>query len=346
MRVLVWFLVVLVLLLGAAGYGWITIHTPFKGYSGAEKIVGIDRGDSARRISYRMAENGVVRSAPLFYIYLRSAGKAGRMKAGDYQFTHPVTMAQVADKLYRGDVYLLRVTVPEGLIHEEIKPLFLHEGLGREEDFDQAFRDVRLIQDWDEKAQNLEGYLFPDTYLFPRQTTAAQVLEQMVKNFRKRMDSSRMERARQLNMSVRQVVTLASLIEKETALESERFLVSSVYHNRMKQGMVLACDPTVIYAARLLNRWDGVINQSDLAIESPYNTYKYAGLPPGPIANPGVKSLDAALHPADTRYLYFVARDDHSHIFNEDFASHQKAVADYRKMKPGLRDGGIEGRRN
>jgi UPF0755 protein len=323
----------LVLAVFASVVATYAVRKAYKGYSESEKIVDIERGDSARLIAYRMRDSGVVSSATLFYVYLRLTRKAGAIKAGEYQFTGPMTMAQVAQKLYRGEVYRHKVTIPEGLIFQDIKAIFLKEGFGPDEDFDRVFKAVESIRDLDPQADNLEGYLFPETYLLTRRATPHSILVEMVRNFRKRFDVSRQQRARQIGMTVRKTVTLASLIEKETARDDERFLVSSVYHNRLKEGMLLACDPTVIYAIRLARPWDGVIHQSDLQMDSHYNTYKYTGLPPGPIANPGIKSLDAALHPADTRYLYFVSRNDGSHVFNENLEAHNRAVEQYRRAK-------------
>ncbi|HEY3128879.1 MAG TPA: endolytic transglycosylase MltG [Acidobacteriota bacterium] len=313
--------------------GLFVLRKPYRGFAEAEKIVDIDRGDSARLIAYRMKENGIVPSATLFYTYLRLTGKAGAIKAGEYQFTEPMTMAQVAKKLIRGDVYRHKVTIPEGLIFQDIKPIFLREGFGPEEDFDGAFNNVEPIVDLDRQAKNVEGYLFPETYLLSRRATPQSILLEMVRGFRRRFDSGRIRRSREMGMTVRQAVTLASLIEKETALDNERYLVSSVYHNRLKEGMLLACDPTVIYAIRLIRPWDGVIHQSDLQLDSPYNTYRQPGLPPGPIANPGLKAIDAALHPADTGYLYFVSRNDGSHAFSENLEAHNRAVEQYRRAK-------------
>ncbi len=313
--------------------GLFVLRKSYKGYAEAERIIDIERGDSARSIAYRMKDNGIVSSATLFYAYLRMTGQANAIKAGEYQFTEPMTMAQVAQKLYRGEVFRHKVTIPEGLIFLDIKPIFLREGFGPDDEFDRAFNSVESISDLDPQAQNLEGYLFPETYMLTRRATPQSILLEMVRGFRKRFDAVRMRLPKEMGMTVRRVVTLASLIEKETALDNERYLVSSVYHNRLKQGMLLECDPTVIYAVRLVKQWNGVIHQSDLQIDSPYNTYKYSGLPPGPIASPGAKSIDAALHPADTRYLYFVSRNDGSHVFSENLEEHNRAVEQYRRVK-------------
>ncbi|MBI4456569.1 MAG: endolytic transglycosylase MltG [Acidobacteria bacterium] len=308
------------------------LKKPYKGYPGPDKFVDINRGDSTRMIAYRLQGHGVISSAPLFYLYLLTQ-KSRVIKAGEYRFAKLTSMVEVAEKLYRGEIFFHKVTIPEGLVFQDAKQIFLQQGFGPEEEFDQAFGDVQTIRDLDSHAQDLEGYLFPETYLLGRGTSPQSILDQMVKNFRQRFDASHLRRASEMGMTVRQVVTLASLIEKETAADQERFLVSSVYHNRLKRGMLLECDPTVIYAARLVQRWDGVINRSDLGLDSPYNTYKYPGLPPGPIANPGMRALDAALHPAQSRYIYFVSENDDHHVFSESLGTHVRAVARYQREK-------------
>jgi UPF0755 protein len=183
------------------------------------------------------------------------------------------------------------------------------------------------MRDWDPDARDLEGYLFPDTYAVPRQASAERLVAAMVDRFRTTFDEGLRARAAVLKMSLRDVVALASLVEKETARADERALVSAVYHNRLRRGMPMQCDPTVIYALMLAGRWNGNIRRADLQIDSPYNTYRYPGLPPGPIAAPGRASLEAALAPADVPYLYFVSRNDGSHVFAETLAEHNRNVA-------------------
>ncbi len=205
------------------------------------------------------------------------------------------------------------VAVPEGLTGEEIAALLRPGDAEGAAAFRRAFGATDLIADWDPRAKDLEGYLFPNTYHLPRKASEAEIVEAMVAEFREVFDEGRRRRAAELGLSVRDVVTLASLIEEETALPEERPLVSAVFHNRLKIGMKLDCDPTVAYALKRAGRYTGRLLLRDLKFESPYNTYLHAGLPPGPISNPGQASLDAALHPAPENYLYFVARGDGGH---------------------------------
>jgi len=199
--------------------------------------------------------------------------------------------------------------------------------LGPKDEFVEAAGNAALIGRLDPDAEDLEGYLFPDTYPFPRRTTAADVVRAMVAGFERAFDAELRAAAASRGMTVREVVTLASLIEKETAAADERTLVSAVYHNRLRIGMPLQCDPTVIYALMLSGRWNGNIRRQDLQIDSPYNTYRYAGLPPGPIAGPGRAALVAALDPVDVKYLYFVSRNDGTHVFATTLAEHNRNVA-------------------
>lgn len=199
--------------------------------------------------------------------------------------------------------------------------------------FREAFLRTDLISDWDPEARDLEGYLFPDTYRVPRKATAADLVAVMVGQFRKVFDDGLHTRAAKLGLSVRDIVTLASLIEEETSLDTERALVSAVFHNRMRIGMKLDCDPTIIYALKLEGRYMGRLLLRDLKLSSPYNTYLHAGLPPGPISNPGEPSLQAALHPARDKFLYFVSRNDGSHRFSRTLGEHLEAVREYRELK-------------
>jgi UPF0755 protein len=203
--------------------------------------------------------------------------------------------------------------------------------LGRASDFVAAARNGALIQAIDPRARDLEGYLFPDTYSLPRATTAAQLVERMVAAFQKVLTLDLREQAAARGLSVRELVTLASLVEKETARPEERALVSAVYHNRLKIKMALYCDPTVIYALERAGRFTGDLTREDLQFDSPYNTYRYAGLPPGPIAAPGRASLEAAANPADASYLYFVSRNDGSHVFANTLDEHNRNVYEFQK---------------
>jgi UPF0755 protein len=232
--------------------------------------------------------------------------------------------------LARGDVYTQRLTFPEGLNVEEMAKVYESHGFGRAADFLAAARNVNRIRELDPKASDLEGYLFPETYALPRQTAAARLVDLMVDRFLAIYDEQMRARAAAQGMTMRQVVTLASLVEKETGRAEERPIVAAVYRNRMKIGMPMQADPTVVYALIKVHRYDGNIRKDDLSLNSPYNTYKFAGLPPGPIASPGKASLEAALMPADVPYLYFVSRNDGSHVFARTLAEHDTNVKKFQ----------------
>jgi UPF0755 protein len=244
-----------------------------------------------------------------------------------------MTPSEVADRIARGDVYVRALTFREGLTIREMASTFETAGFGSSAAFIAASKNASLIRDLDPGARDLEGYLFPDTYTLPRRTTAAQLVERMVGRFQKVFTPELRSLAVEGGLSVRELVTLASLVEKETAKPEERPIVAGVYTNRLRTGMGLQCDPTVIYALVLAGRYDGNIRKGDLQIDSPYNTYRYAGLPPGPIAAPGEASLHAAAKPADVPYLYFVSRNDGSHVFSATLEEHNRNVNEFQRQR-------------
>ncbi|MFP5380269.1 MAG: endolytic transglycosylase MltG, partial [Vicinamibacteria bacterium] len=233
-------------------------------------------------------------------------------------------------KIARGDVYTRPITFREGLTMADMARHYEASGFGTAEDFLAAARDPSLVADLDPAARDLEGYLFPNTYTLPRSATAPDLVRRMVALFRDAFDEDLRAAATAQGFTVREVVTLASLIEKETGLDAERRLVAAVYRNRLRIGMGMQADPTVIYALMLAGTWDGNLTRADLQFDSPYNTYRYRGLPPGPIANPGAASLGAALDPEDVDYLYFVSRNDGSHVFSRTLAEHNRAVREWQ----------------
>ncbi|HTU46127.1 MAG TPA: endolytic transglycosylase MltG [Bryobacteraceae bacterium] len=308
-----------------AGYWYLG---PYRGYA-TETFVEIDRGMSSREIARELAAHGVVRSRWAF-LAVRMLHPRATLQAGEYRFGADQTPWQVFETIRRGEVFYEDFTVPEGSNMFDIAALL--EGLDsvRPKDFLQAAANPELIRDLDSQAPDLEGYLFPSTYRVTHQTTGRQLCRTMTNEFRKQWIALGGERSAR---SVHDVVTLASLVEKESAIPVERPLIAAVFANRLRLGMPLQCDPTTVYAALLENRYRGVIHKSDLASANPYNTYAHPGLPPGPISNPGTASLAAALHPATTDYLYFVAKPDGSgsHHFSATLTEHEKAVLDYRK---------------
>ncbi len=273
---------------------------------------------------------GVLRDEYVPLIYMKLLRNRDSLKAGVYEFDRPMSPVAVLDKLIGGDVILKSVTVREGLDRFAIARLFATEGLGKEKEWKVLTADPELIRDIAPEAQSLEGYLFPDTYKFSPGTPARVIVPDMVQNFRKNFSGEMAYITTGLN--VHQTVTLASIVETEARLPQERALVASVYLNRYRKRMLLGADPTVIYALKLAGRWNGNIRKVDLQIDSPYNTYRYAGLPPGPVANPGLASLRAAAAPAATNFLYFVARNDGSHAFSTNINEHNRNVEVYQKQ--------------
>lgn len=308
-----------------AGYWYLG---PYRGF-GAESFVEIQRGMSSRQIANELAAHGVVRSRWAFLV-VRMLHPRATLQAGEYRFGSDQTPWQVFEKIRRGETFYEDFTVPEGSNMFDIASLL--EGLNsvRPKDFLLEAAKPELIRDLDPQAPDLEGYLFPSTYRVTHQTTARQLCRTMTSEFRKQWIALGGQRA---TRSTHDTVTLASMVEKESALPMERPLIAAVFANRLRLGMPLQCDPTTVYAALLENRYRGVIYRSDLASANPYNTYSHSGLPPGPIANPGSGSLAAALHPAATDYLYFVAKPDGSgsHQFSATLTEHEKAVLDYRR---------------
>ncbi len=292
-----------------------------------ETFVDISPGMSSTQIAAQLKQQGIIRSE---YVFLAlHVVKGGTLKAGEYRFDHPAPMSQVWNRIRRGDVYTMALTIPEGSNLFDIAARVEAAELGSKEAFIAAARqDTGLISDLDPAAPSLEGYLFPDTYRFARHTDPQDIMAAMVKRFRQAAQGIG------LTTGYHQTVTLASLVEKETPIDAERPLVASVFENRLAKNMPLMTDPTVIYAALLDGRYRGTIYQSDLQASSAWNTYKRAGLPPGPICNPGLKSLEAAMHPAQTDYLYFVAAGADpagQSRFSATLEQHAKDVEAYRR---------------
>ena len=327
-------LLLAVLLIVPAFTTWLVreLSTPVWKESAAV-LFDVEKGRSARGVVEGLRQRGLVRSALPLRLACRLFYPEERFKAGEYQFSPPLKPKDVLFQVFKARIHLQPVTIPEGLAGRDIGELVRPGDEEGQAAFRRALLDVGLIADWDRRARDLEGYLFPDTYLLPRKATEAELVAAMVTEFREVFDEGRRLRAEELGMSVRDDVTLASLIEEETALPEERPLVSAVFHNRLRIGMKLDCDPTVIYALKLENKYAGRLLLRDLKFPSPYNTYVHPGLPPGPISNPGKPAIDAALNPAPERYLYFVLQSDGSHRFSRTLGEHLDAVRNYRGLK-------------
>ena len=311
------------LLFAGAGLAWLLL-TPYG--PEAETFVELAPGSSTLRMGEKLEAAGIVRSRYAFD--LLRWWKRGTLRAGEYRFDHPVTVGEVYARIARGDVFTRTVAIPEGASIFEIAARLEQAGIGTKQDFlEAAGKQKALVADLDPGAKSLEGYLFPDTYHFARKATPAQICAAMVRRFR--------AVAGQMGLkgNVHRLVTMASLIERETAVDAERPLVASVFANRLEKKMPLMTDPSVIYGLELEGRWRGAIYASDLKLDTPYNTYLHAGLPPGPVANPGAHSLRAAMAPAQTNYLYFVAAganpQGHS-VFAATLEEHNHNVAGYR----------------
>ena len=314
----------------AAYVGVSRIREPFMAYAPPEAFVDIPPGSGPATIGQRLVDAGVVRDPLTFRIAVWMSGQARDLKAGEYQFDRPMSAMDVVDKLARGDVYRRAITFREGLTIAEMAAVYEEAGLGRAADFLAAARDPAPIRALDADATDLEGYLFPETYQLRRDTPAAALVAQMVALFDKTFTPALREGARARGLTIREAVTVASLVEKETAVPAERPLVAAVYLNRHRIGMPMQADPTVIFALLRAGRYTGNLRREDLQFDSPYNTYRYPGLPPGPIAAPGRASLEATVAPADVDYLYFVSRNDGSHVFARTLSEHNRNVQEWQ----------------
>jgi peptidoglycan lytic transglycosylase G len=330
-RIVIWLFILVVALLGAISARIaLSELRPYKGYAESEQFVEIPQGSGPASIGKRLVDAGIIRDTLGFRFEITRTHTGRRLQAGEYRFDRPMTVQEVVAKIARGDVYLVPITFREGLTIQEMAALFEAKGLGPAAEFSKAASDAQLIQNVDPAGRDLEGYLFPDTYATMRHTTAAELVPRMVAGFEKAFTPEIRAAASARGLSVRALVTLASIVEKETGKPEERPLVAAVYSNRLRVGMPLQCDPTVIYALQRADRYNGNLTHENMQIDSPYNTYRYPGLPPGPIANPGRASLEAAAHPADVPYLYFVARGDGSHVFAASLEEHNRNVYEYQ----------------
>jgi UPF0755 protein len=319
-----------ILAVAAGWFFWRALQTTYKGYPEPKKRVEVRRGQHTQTIIRQLQRAGIVRDEWIPLVYMKLLRRNDSLKAGVYEFDRAMTPVDVLDKIMRGDVILKAITVREGLDRFAVAKLFIAEGLGSEDDWKKATGEAEQIRDIAPEAESLEGYLFPDTYKFDPGTPASTIVKAMVTNFRRNWGDELSTITTGLN--VHQTVTLASIVETEAQLPQERPVVASVYFNRINRRMLLGADPTVIYAMKLAGRWDGNIRKADLQLDSPYNTYRQPGLPPGPIANPGLASLRAAAAPATTPYLYFVARNDGSHVFATNNAEHNRNVERYQRQ--------------
>jgi UPF0755 protein len=330
-RALLIFLILIILVGGFAGWITYSIYTPYQGFAAPGVFVEIPKGASIRSISRLLADNGVVRSSIAFELLARRHSRR-KLEAGEYYFDHPDTALGVFETLASGRVFEISVTVPEGYNSFQIADLLETKGLVIRDAFLAGSRDPSPIHDLAPGAPSVEGFLFPATYQFPRHVTAEQVIAAMTLHFREEWAKLIASNPPSGGRSVEQIVTLASLVESETPKADERPMVAGVFENRLRKRMLLDCDPTVVYALEKANAYKGALTTSDLRVNSPYNTYKFAGLPPGPIANPGEASLRAAIEPPAVEYLYFVADTEGGHFFARTLAEHNRNVARYHQL--------------
>jgi UPF0755 protein len=321
-----WVISLLILYLLLDALVFLTLPPMFRGET--RRIV-IPPGSTFHQVAQTLDEEGLLRSPTRFYLLARIAGIAEQVQAGEYELSTAMIPPVILYKLVTGDVVKYRVTIPEGYTIQQIAARLEKRKIIDEQE---GFVSIAFSSDFTSmlgiEGESVEGYLFPDTYLFPTRIIPDQVIRKMVGNFRHVYTAEFSQRAAELGMTDHEIVILASIIEKETGVPEERPLISAVFHNRLKRGIPLCSDPTVIYG---LEAFDGNLRKRDLEKRTPYNTYLIRGLPPGPIANPGKESIRAALFPAPVRYLYFVSRNDGSHHFSTTLREHNKAVRRYQR---------------
>jgi len=313
----------------AAAWFFYDINRPF-GKEGETVIVDIPKGYSFVKIAKLLHTQGVVRDEIFFYLLSTSKGAARLIKAGEYEFVLPISARDVLDKLVKGENRYYRVVIQEDLNVREIAERLEQLGLVNKEKFMDLSRDKDFLTSLGITGNSAEGYLFPNTYFFDRSMGDRQIMARMVSEFWKHATPDLIKRADEMGMTVNQWVTMASLIGKETGYSQEKSMISRVFHNRLRIGMRLQSDPTAVYH---LKDFTGPIFRSHLAADSPYNTYRITGLPPGPIANPGIDSLTAALYPSTGNYLYFVSQNDGSHFFSSHYSTHLEAVKRYQTSR-------------
>jgi len=292
------------------------------------KVVVIPNGSTFQHVAALLESEGLIKNRAVFVLFAKSQSADRKIRAGEYELNPGMTPAEILSELLNGHVLLHPLTIPEGLTIGQIADLAAQDGLTDRADFLRLAKDREFIASLGIKAETLEGYLYPDTYKFPHPTKAREVLVAMVEQLRQVVRPDLLARMQDLKMTMHEMLTLASVIEKETGSGGERPEISAVFHNRLKKHIPLQSDPTVIYG---LPAFDGNLHKKDLSNPSPYNTYRVQGLPPGPIANPGIQAIRATLYPSDSRSLYFVSRNDGTHQFSRTLIEHNQAVENYQK---------------
>jgi UPF0755 protein len=319
----------LLLLIGAGVVAYQIISFPHRPYGG-EATIEVKKGMGIQSVVSELQKAGLTDSPRKMEFYLRFQKVSAHLQAGEYQFGPGATPKMIAEKLLKGERIRRMFTIPEGYNLKEIAQLLASKGIVNANSFLKKTLSIDAATRMGINGTTLEGYLFPDTYEYSKEMTEDQIISMMAKNFKKHFDQKKAERVLELGTTQNQIITLASIIEKETGKAEERPLIAAVFYNRLKIGMPLATDPTVIYG---IENFDGNLRKVDLERDGPYNTYLRAGLPPTPIASPGEKSIEAALYPAQSDYLYFVSRNDGTHQFSKTIEEHNAAVLRYQVAK-------------
>jgi UPF0755 protein len=325
-----------------AGWTAASLYLPYQKFPSQGVFVDVPHGASRRAVARLLANQGVIRSRLVFEAVSRWRSRR-TLQAGEYFFDHPVTGLQVFDAIANGRIYVRELVIPEGYSMFDIADLVQREDFTTRENFLAAARNPSLIRDLVPEAPSLEGFLFPAVYEFPRHPTGEQMVSAMVGHFRQEWLGISAQQPNLSGLPLEKVVTLASLVERETPRPEERPVVAGVFINRLHHRIPLQCDPTVVYSLELAGNYSGSLDAASLPFDSPYNTYRHIGLPPGPIANPGSASLRAALGPSETDYLYFVANTEGGHFFGKTLAEHNHNVALYRQRLAAQRNGGPTG---
>ena len=331
------FIIAVLAVCGVSYWLYSSLNEPHQ-HDKAGKFIEIEKGSTPNEIISKLAREGIISGEYPALVYLRTFGDAEKLQAGEYNFSSPITPLQVISELEKGKERTVKLTIPEGFTKFDIAKRIAEKFPQNPPIDDKAvlyfIEDTSLIKDIAPDAKNLEGYMFPSTYEFPPETKPQEIIERMVGQFKKIWKPEYNQRAKQLGRTPHEIVTIASLIETESRYDEERAIVASVIYNRLAKNIPLGIDQTSVYVAKMQNRWDGVINKSDLEVDSPYNTRKFGGIPPGPISSVSESSINAALNPAQTDYLYYVLnvqKNDNSHHFYSSAAEFERGKAEYQR---------------
>lgn len=336
-KILIVIFILSIIALGGTSFWIYRSMTASVSHDKSNKYIEIQKGSSPTQIISKLASEGVLKSEFATLVYLRTFGNSEKLKAGEYQFNSPITALQVLKELEKGEERTTKITIPEGFTRFDIAKRIAEKFPQNPPTDDKAIltlmEDTTLIREIAPTAKNLEGFMYPSTYTFPRETEPKEIIKAMVEQFKKVWKPEFNDRAKSLGRTPLEIVTIGSLIETESRFEEERPIVASVIYNRLSKTMALGIDQTVVYVAKMQNRWDGVINKSDLEADSPYNTRKYGGIPPGPISSVSESAIKAALEPAKTDYIFYVLnveKNDGSHNFYASAAEFERGKAAYQ----------------